>query len=99
MVPRRAVTEQIPSYLTPYIVRQDPSLYTAIDHASWRFILKIAQAFFRENAHQKYLDGLRETGISTDRIPLISEIDEKLRKFGWRAVAVSGFIPPAVFME
>ena len=26
-------------------------------------------------------------------------MDEKLRRFGWRAVAVSGFIPPAAFME
>lgn len=92
-------TEQIPDYLQPYIVQQDPSLYTPMDHASWRYIMKIARDFFKQNAHQVYLDGLRETGISTERIPLISEMDEKLRRFGWRAVAVSGFIPPAVFME
>jgi phenylalanine-4-hydroxylase len=95
----RATVQDIPEYLQPYIVGQDPSLYTAIDHASWRFILKISQAFFASHAHQKYLTGLRETGISTDRIPLIGEMDSALRKFGWRAVAVSGFIPPAVFME
>jgi phenylalanine-4-hydroxylase len=83
----------------PFIVRQDPSLYTAIDHASWRFILKISKRFFSTHAHQKYLDGLVETGISTERIPLISEMDSCLRKFGWRAVAVSGFIPPSAFME
>lgn len=83
----------------PYIVRQDPSLYTAIDHASWRFILKISKRFFATHAHQKYLDGLVETGISTERIPLVSEMDSCLRKFGWRAVAVSGFIPPSAFME
>jgi phenylalanine-4-hydroxylase len=100
-MPQRSltVTEQIPEYLQPYIAQQDPSLYTPIDHASWRFILKISQAFFAKNAHPMYLNGLRETGISTDRIPLISEMDQKLRRFGWRAVPVSGFIPPAVFME
>jgi phenylalanine-4-hydroxylase len=96
---RRQITEKIPEHLQPFIAKQDPSLYTAIDHASWRFILKISQAFFAKNAHQKYLDGLKETGISTDRIPLISEMDQKLRRFGWRAVPVSGFIPPAAFME
>jgi phenylalanine-4-hydroxylase len=95
----RAVTEKIPEYLLPYIVEQDPSLYTPIDHASWRFILRISRAFFANYAHQKYQEGLRETGISTERIPLIQEIDLKLKRFGWRAVAVSGFIPPAVFME
>jgi phenylalanine-4-hydroxylase len=91
--------QKIPEYLKPYIVEQDPSLYTWIDHASWRFILKLSQNFFKKHAHQKYLDGLRETGISTERIPLISEMNECLDQFGWQAVAVSGFIPPGVFME
>lgn len=99
MGPKRASVQEIPEYLEPYIVGQDPALYSAIDHASWRFILKISQAFFAKNAHEKYLSGLRETGISTERIPLIAEMDTALRAFGWRAVAVSGFIPPAVFME
>lgn len=90
---------EIPEYLRPYIVEQDASLYTAIDHASWRYILAISRRFFSEHAHEKYLSGLKETGISSDRIPLISEMDQCLRKFGWQAVAVSGFIPPAVFME
>jgi phenylalanine-4-hydroxylase len=98
-MPHRTLTEVIPEYLRPYVANQDPTLYTPIDHAAWRFILKISQDFFTEHAHQKYLDGLNETGISTERIPLIAEMDAKLRRFGWRAVAVSGFIPPAVFME
>jgi phenylalanine-4-hydroxylase len=94
-----ATVREIPEYLKPYIVQQDPSLYTWIDQASWRFILNISKNYFKEHAHQKYLDGLRETGISTERIPLISEMSECLAKFGWQAVAVSGFIPPGVFME
>ncbi len=89
----------VPEYLRPFIANQDPNLYTPMDHASWRFILRVSQDFFSKQAHQKYLAGLKETGISTERIPLIEEMDEKLKKFGWRAVAVSGFIPPAVFME
>jgi phenylalanine-4-hydroxylase len=96
---KRFAIEQIPDHLKPYIAKQDPTLYTAIDHASWRYILKISQSFFAKHAHQKYLDGLKETGISTERIPLIQEMDQCLRKFGWQAVPVSGFIPPAAFME
>jgi phenylalanine-4-hydroxylase len=86
----------VPEYLRPFIAKQDASLYTPIDHASWRFILNISQSFFSKNAHSKYLAGLEETGISTERIPLIEEMDAKLKRFGWRAVAVSGFIPPTV---
>ena len=93
------ILKEIPIYLRPYVAKQDPSLYTPMDHASWRFILKISRAFFAKYAHQKYLDGLSETGISMDRIPLIQEMDERLKRFNWRAVPVVGFIPPAVFME
>ncbi|MBY0469948.1 aromatic amino acid hydroxylase [bacterium] len=96
---QRPLTEKIPDHLLPYIAKQDASLYTAIDHASWRYILRVSKAYFKDHAHQKYLDGLKETGISTERIPLIEEMDQCLRRFGWRAVAVSGFIPPAVFLE
>jgi phenylalanine-4-hydroxylase len=46
-----------------------------------------------------YSHGLDATGISTDRIPLIPEMDAALRKLGWRAVAINGFIPPAIFLE
>jgi phenylalanine-4-hydroxylase len=92
-------TEPIPNYLNQYIAEQDYSVYTAIDHACWRHIMRLNAAFFKDHAHPKYLDGLREFGISIERIPRISEMDEKLKKFGWRAVAVTGFIPSAEFME
>ena len=70
-----------------------------MDHASWRFILRVSKAYFSSNAHPHYLKGLEAAGISLERIPLIEEMDERLQKFGWRAAPVSGFIPPAVFME
>jgi len=91
--------ENIPEHLNKYIAHQDTHLYTPIDQAGWRYILGISKYFFEEHAHGHYLEGLKKTGISTERIPLIEEMDACLRKFGWRAVAVSGFIPPAIFME
>ena len=96
--PRKAL-EKIPEHLLPYTSQQNPQAYSAIDNAVWRFIMKIASDFFAETAHKKYLEGLSETGISVERIPLVSEMDERLKKIGWRAVGVSGFIPPAVFLE
>lgn len=93
------VTEEIPEHLMPFVADQDPSLYTPIDHASWRYIMRVSKNFFKKHAHRKYLDGLESTGISTEQIPLISEMDQKLRKLGWRAVGVVGFIPPSIFME
>jgi phenylalanine-4-hydroxylase len=90
---------ETPPHLRIYLSRQDYSLYTPMDQASWRFIQKVGRPFFAEHAHAKYLDGLRETGITPERIPRIEEMDEKLRRFGWRAVPVIGFIPPAAFLE
>ncbi|MCB0351595.1 MAG: aromatic amino acid hydroxylase [Bdellovibrionales bacterium] len=90
---------EIPEHLREHIAEQNYELYSAIDHASWRYIMRISKAFFKDHAHEKYITGLEKTGITTERIPKISEMDEKLKKMGWRAVTVSGFIPPSVFLE
>ncbi|MCA9785931.1 MAG: aromatic amino acid hydroxylase [Candidatus Cloacimonetes bacterium] len=94
-----AQVREIPGYLTPYIARQEYDKYTAIDHAAWRYIMRVAGDFFTDHAYSTYLRGLAETGINTERIPRLEEMNACLNRFGWQAVAVSGFIPPQVFME
>jgi len=89
----------IPPHLRKFIVEQNYENYTAIDHAVWRFIMRISKEFFKSHAHISYLEGLKKTGISIDRIPHVDDMDYKLSKFGWGAVCVRGFIPPAAFME
>ena len=90
---------KIPNHLRPYIVSQDYDDYTAIDHACWRFIMRISKQFFKDHAHHPYLDGLKDTGITIDSIPQISDMDDKLQEIGWRAVPVRGFLPPTIFMQ
>ena len=92
-------TSGLPKYLQAYISDQHYESYTSRDHAAWRFIMRQSADFFKVNALPIYLNGLTQTGISTERIPRISEMNTKLNKFGWRAVAVTGFIPPAVFLD
>ncbi len=89
----------IPEHLKRYIIEQDYSQYTAENQSVWRYIMRQLKDFLSENAHSDYLKGLRETGITIDKIPSIADIDKKLQKLGWRAVPVSGFIPPSAFME
>ena len=89
----------IPPHLRKFIVEQNYEEYTAIDHAVWRFIMRISKAFFEKHAHISYLDGLKKTGITTERIPNVKDMDYKLSQFGWGAVCGRGFIPPAAFME
>lgn len=92
-------TAQLPPHLQKYVVEQNYSRYTPVDQAVWRYILRQLRAFLSRHAHECYLEGLEKTGISIERIPRIEEISDKLEKFGWRAMPVSGFIPPAAFME
>ena len=90
---------EIPNHLKSYIVDQEYSRYSAIDHACWRFIMKISIDFFSKYAHSSYLNGLYETGITKERIPRISDINTKLNNINWRAVSVRGFLPPTIFMQ
>ena len=89
----------VPDHLKQYIVNQDYSKYTYIDHAVWRYIMKINIDFFTSHGHESYIEGLEKTGISLEKIPRIEDMDEKLSKIGWGAVCVRGFIHPQAFME
>lgn len=89
----------IPHHLKKYIVDQDYDRYTPVDQAVWRYIVRQLRDYLSRHAHESYLSGLEKTGISVDEIPHIENISAKLEKFGWRAIPVSGFIPPAAFME
>jgi phenylalanine-4-hydroxylase len=80
-------------------VAQDYEAYTPRDHAVWRHILRRLVRHLAERAHPAYLRGLEATGIGTERIPSLDEMNLKLARLGWSAVCVRGFIPPAVFTE
>lgn len=92
-------TKALPAYLKRFVAEQDYDSYTSRDHASWRYIMRQNSAFFSKYAVPIYLEGLEKTGISLERIPRISEMDSCLSEFGWGAVAVEGFIPPAAFLD
>jgi phenylalanine-4-hydroxylase len=95
----KATAKRLPSHLNKYIVEQNYGRYTAQDQAVWRYILRQLRHFLAQQAHESYLPGLSSTGITIEQIPRIDEIDARLEPLGWGAVPVSGFIPPAAFME
>lgn len=89
----------LPAHLKRYVVSQDYGHYTPVDQAVWRYIMRQLASFLATHGHPCYQEGLKKTGISIERIPAIDQMAEKLSKFGWHSVPVSGFIPPAAFME
>lgn len=98
-IPSNPVLERLPKHLWHYIVPQSYENYTAIDQATWRFVMYRNVKYLKDIAHESYLEGLKQTGISIDQIPDMYGMNRILKSIGWAAVAVKGFIPPAVFME
>lgn len=95
----QAATERVPAHLRRFVVQQDYERYTAVDQAVWRFVLLQTYSKLLDTAHPAYREGLRQTGISVERIPSVAEMNDRLRRFGWGAVCVDGFIPPRAFTE
>ncbi len=89
----------LPPHLAKYVVTQNVDAYSLVDHAVWRFITRQLLRVLRHRAHRSYADGFEQVGLCTDHIPCIADLNEHLSRFGWGAVPVSGFIPPAIFME
>jgi phenylalanine-4-hydroxylase len=90
---------RLPPHLRRHVVPQDYAAYTPRDQAVWRHILHRLVRHLAGRAHPSYLRGLEATGIGVERIPSMDEMNERLARLGWSAVAVRGFIPPAVFTE
>jgi phenylalanine-4-hydroxylase len=99
VTPTERAIEALPAHLRRYVVAQDYEAYTPRDHAVWRHVLRRLTSHLADTAHESYLPGLAATGISLDRIASLDEMNERLQAVGWSAVAVRGFIPPAVFTE
>ncbi|MEY4630202.1 MAG: hypothetical protein RIQ81_322 [Pseudomonadota bacterium] len=91
--------DSLPDYLKRYVVPQKYERYTPVEHATWRYIMRRARDFFSRHAVPAYGPGIMKTGLRIDRIPRIDEIDSHLQEFGWGAIGVSGFIPPAAFLD
>ena len=89
----------LPPHLAKYVVTQNTDAYLPADHAVWRFITRQLLSVLRHRAHRSYVDGFEQVGLCTDHIPCIADLNEHLSRLGWGAVPVSGFIPPAIFME
>ena len=92
------VTLKLPRSLHAFIVKQPYSEYTYQNQAVWRYVMRLNIDFLKTVAHESYIDGLKLTGISVNKIPRMEGMNRILKDIGWAAVAVDGFIPPNAFM-
>ncbi|MBE0663800.1 MAG: aromatic amino acid hydroxylase [Bacteroidales bacterium] len=93
------VLDKLPRHLMSLVIDQPYNDYTAQDHAIWRYVMHRNVKYLPQVAHGSYLDGLKKTGVSIEKIPHMYGMNRILKEIGWAAVAVDGFIPPSAFME
>lgn len=91
--------ESLPPHLKNFMVPQHYESYTPVNHAVWRYVMRQNLNYLSKVAHSSYLEGLAKTGITSERIPSVKEMNEILGKIGWAACTVDGFIHPQAFME
>ncbi|WP_114571498.1 aromatic amino acid hydroxylase [Exiguobacterium flavidum] len=92
-------TPIIPSHLKPHVAPQHYEDYTPTDHAVWRYVMRLNLHTLQHTAHPAYLEGLKASGISTERIPDVREMTANLSRGGWGTVAVDGLIPGVAFFD
>ncbi len=90
---------KLPIHLRQFIVNQNYEKYTPVDQAVWRYVMRQNYSYLKNVAYYPYIKGLQRAGLSIERIPDLQTMNDHLGKFGWGAVTVDGFIPPAAFME
>lgn len=89
----------LPRHLKQFIVKQHYGHYTPVDHAVWRYVMRVNYSYLKDVAYYPYIPGLQKAGLTIEKIPDLQEMNDALAKIGWGAVTVDGFIPPAAFME
>lgn len=93
------IISKLPKHLRALVIPQPYNEYTAQNQAVWRYVMRKSVDYLSNVAHESYLQGLKDTGISIDEIPRMQGMNRILKDIGWAAVSVDGFIPPNAFME
>lgn len=84
----------------PYVVDQDYFSYTFDEHRLWSDLVRHRRRELGTFACREYSEGYDAIGLKDDRLPMISQISERLReRSGWQAIPVSGFLPSNAFFE
>ena len=91
--------KKLPNHLRQFIVEQRYEHYTPVDHAVWRYVMRQNYSYLKDIAYYPYIPGLEAAGLSIEKVPDLQDMNDALKKIGWGAVTVDGFIPPAAFME
>jgi phenylalanine-4-hydroxylase len=81
-------------------LEQPYELYSRDNHDTWRRLFSRIHPRWQRYANEHFLNGLDRLGLPPDRIPKLAEINGFLSPLtGFRARAVSGYVPAFVFFD
>jgi phenylalanine-4-hydroxylase len=81
-------------------IRQPYELYSPENQESWRQLYARIQPRWRQYANPQFLKGVDSLCFKPDRIPRLEEVNRFLKPLtGFRAKAVSGYIPAFLFFD
>jgi phenylalanine-4-hydroxylase len=84
----------------PFLTSQEYEKYTAEQHQTWTELVCRRLPQVQEYACREYIDGYGIIGLSSDRLPNLTEIAARLKpRTGWATTPVSGFLPADAFFE
>jgi phenylalanine-4-hydroxylase len=81
-------------------IHQPYELYSADNQATWGRLVGRMQERWQRYANERFLEGLDKLRLSPARIPRLEEINRFMQPLtGFRARAVSGYVPSYVFFD
>lgn len=81
-------------------IQQPYELYSDENHATWARLYSRIHPRWQRYANPHFLEGLDRLGLPPDRVPRLAEINRFLSPLtGFRARAVSGYVPAFVFFD
>lgn len=84
---------------SPFI-EQRYDAYTSADHETWRRLYARMTPFWDRYANRHFLDGVACLCLDPNHVPRLADVNRFLSpRTGFRAVAVSGYIPAFQFFE
>src|SRR5688500_4507675 len=79
-------------------VVQNYGAYTVDEQAIWRTLYERQLGMLGEHAAPEFMAGLRLLGADAQRIPVLEEASERLKRLtGFEVIGVPGLIPEADF--
>lgn len=81
-------------------IHQPYELYSAENHAAWRSLYSRMKPKWQRYANQHFLRGIASLCFNPDYVPKLDEVNRFLNPLtGFRAKAVSGYVPSFVFFD